>query len=135
MADDPVSVVQRYLEGLRALDIEAMLAEVADDMVLELPYMPAPLPKRVETKQGLKEFFGPLAGGLWKEITFSEFDVKAYADGEGVIAEYSSTGTFANGAPYEQVYANICRVKAGKIVYTKEFFDPTAFTPGLEGMG
>lgn len=132
--DDPVSVVRRYLEGLRAMNPEAMLAEVDDNLVLELPYMPAPMPKRVETKQGLIEFFGPLAQGLWAELEFSEFDIKAYEDGEGVIAEYSSWGKFTNGKPYNQVYANICRVQNGKIVYTKEFFDPIQLAPGLEGL-
>jgi hypothetical protein len=131
MTDDAVTVVRRYLEALRRLDPEAMFAEVADDMVLELPVAPEGLPSRVEGKAAFVQFFGPVAGGLWKEITFPTLDVRAEADPELVVAEYTSVGTFANGKPYANTYVNLCRVRDGKIVETKEFFNPMALLPGL----
>jgi ketosteroid isomerase-like protein len=132
MADDAVAVVQRYLEALRRMDPEAMFAEISDEeFVLELPFAPEGMPKRVETKQGLIEFFGPVAAGLWKELEFPTLEVRGEADPSRVIAEYTSKGTFANGAPYAQTYVNLCRVRNGKIVYSAEFFDPAALAPGL----
>lgn len=132
MTDDAVSVVRRYLEALRRMDPEAMFAEVADDMVLELPVAPKGMPRRVEGKAAFVAFFGGAAAGLWKEISFPTLDVRAEADPERVIAEYTSEGTFANGRPYANTYVNLCRVRGGKIVWTAEFFDPIALLAGLE---
>jgi uncharacterized protein len=132
MADDAVEVVRRYLEALRRLDPEAMFAEISDEeFVLELPLAPQGMPRRVETKQGLIDFFGPIAGGLWKEIEFPTLEVRAEADPSRVIAQYTSKGTFANGAPYENTYVNLCRVRDGKIVYSAEYFDALALAAGL----
>ena len=65
MADDAVAVVTRYLEALRRMDPEAMFAEISDEeFALELPLAPEGMPKRVEGKQGLIDFFGPVAAGL-----------------------------------------------------------------------
>ena len=128
---EAVSVVRRYLEGLRRMDPEAMFAEVAEDLVLELPLAPEGMPKRVEGKAAFVEFFGGVAGGLWKEISFPTLDVRGEADPERVIAEYTSVGTFANGKPYANTYVNLCRVRDGKIVETAEFFDPLALLAGL----
>lgn len=132
MADDAVAVVQRYLEGLCRLDTEAMFAEISEEeFVLELPLAPEGMPKRVETKQGLIDFFGPVAAGLWKEIEFPTLEVRAEADPERVIAQYTSRGTFANGKPYANTYVNLCRVRNGKIVYSAEYFDPIALVAGF----
>jgi len=132
MADDAVAVVRRYLEALRRLDPEAMFAEISDEeFVLELPLAPEGMPRRVEGKQGLIDFFGPVAAGLWKEIEFPTLEVRGEADPSRVIAEYTSKGTFANGAPYANTYVNLCRVRNGKIVYSAEYFDAIALQAGL----
>jgi ketosteroid isomerase-like protein len=41
---EQLATVRRYLEGLRRLDGDAMLAEVADDFVLCQPVAPAGMP-------------------------------------------------------------------------------------------
>lgn len=131
MSEDAVTVVRRYLDALTRLDTDALFAELADDVVLELPVAPEGLPRRVEGKQAFIEFFGPVAAGLWTEIQFPTMEVRAEADPELVVAEYTSKGTFANGKPYLNTYVNLCRVRNGKIVESKEFFDPIALVAGL----
>lgn len=132
MADDSVSVVQRYLEALSRLDPEGVFAEISDEeFVLELPFAPEGFPRRVEGKQNMIEFFGPVAAGVWKEFEFLTLEVRGEADPSRVVAEYTSRGSFANGAPYNQTYVHLCRVRKGKIVYSAEYFDPAALAPGL----
>lgn len=128
---EQVETVRRYLEGLTRMDGAAMKAELADDVVLHLPTAPEGLPQRVEGKAALSAFLDGITAGFWKEITFSGLQVRAEADPERVVAEYSSVGTFANGAPYQQQYVNLCRVRGGKIVETTEYFNPLALMPGL----
>ena len=57
--------------------------------------------------------------------------MRGEADPERVIAQYTSTGTFANGKPYNNTYVNLCRVRNGKIVYSAEYFDSIALMAGL----
>jgi uncharacterized protein len=131
MADDAVSVVRRYLEALGTMDADAMFAELADGVVVELPVAPEGLPKRIEGKASFKEFFGPIAAGLWSSIEFFDLDIRPEADPERIVAQYASRGTFANGKPYANVYLNLFRVRDGKIVYGAEYFDPFALIAGL----
>lgn len=128
---EQVETVRRYLTALTKLDAAAMADELADDVVLVLPYAPEGMPARVEGKSKLVAFLEPVLGGLWKEIEFPTLEVRGEQDPEYVVAEYTSVGTFANGQPYRQTYVNLCRVHNGKIVETKEFFDPNALLPGL----
>ena len=131
MADDAVAVVERYLEALRRLD-PALLAEISDEeFVFELPFAPDGMPKRVETKRAMIDFVRPVLAGLWKEIEFPTLEVRAEADPERVIAQYTSRGTFANGAPYKQTYVSLFRVRNGKIVYLAEYCDAIALAAGL----
>ncbi|HEY1968547.1 MAG TPA: nuclear transport factor 2 family protein [Pseudonocardia sp.] len=131
MDSEQVATVRRYLTGLKTLDLEAMMAELDDDVVLELPVAPEGMPKRVAGKDAFRDFFGPVAAGLWSEIAFPTLEVRGEADPELVIAEYTSKGIFKNGQPYQNTYVNLCRVRKGKIVETKEFFDPIALLAGL----
>jgi len=71
------------------------------------------------------------------EAMFAELDedvvleLPVAPEGMLVVAEYTSEGIFANGTPYANTYVNLCRVRGGKIVETKEFFDPLALIAGL----
>ena len=58
MADDQLTVAKRFMEGLSRLDLDSMLAEVSDDVVLELPYAPPGLPKVVRGKEEFARFMG-----------------------------------------------------------------------------
>ncbi|HEY9412553.1 MAG TPA: nuclear transport factor 2 family protein [Jiangellaceae bacterium] len=122
--------VRRYLDALTRLDFDAMLDEVAEDVVVLLPPAPEGLPRRIEGKANLAAFL-PLLGTLWTEIEFSTPDVRGERDRDRVVAEYTAVGTFTNGQPYHQTYANLFRVHDCKIVETKEFFDPIAVLAGM----
>lgn len=128
---EQVEIVRRYLDGLKRLDAAAMVAEVAEDVALLLPFAPEGMPKRIDGKAAFEAFLAPVTGGLWQEIVFPTMDIRAEADPNRVIAEYTSRGTFANGQPYANTYANLFRLRDGKIVETAEFFDPVALTRGL----
>ncbi len=131
MADDSVAVVTRYLGALKRMDADGIFAELADDVVLELPLAPEGMSRKIEGKEAFVAFFGPVAAGLWKEIEFPTMSIRGETDPERVVAEYTSVGTFANGKPYANTYVNLCRVVDGKIVETKEFFDAIALAAGL----
>lgn len=122
-------VALRYLEAFSRLDVDGMIAEVDDDIVLELPVAPDGYPRRVEGRKDYENLLRPAMTSLWSEFQLTRIEVRAEADPERVVAEYTSKGTIAStGKPYANTYVNLLRVRNGKITETKEFFDPTALT-------
>jgi hypothetical protein len=127
------AVALRYLEAFSRLDVEGMIAEVDDDIVLELPVAPEGFPRRVEGREAYESLLRPAMASLWSEFQLTWLEVRAEADSERVVAEYTSKGTMATtGKPYANTYVNLLRVRNGKIAETKEFFDPTALTTAAD---
>lgn len=132
MTNDSVAVVRRYLEALRRMDTAAMFSELDEEVILKLPIAPPGLPRQIVGRRAFSEFFGPIAAGLWKEITFPTIEVRAEADPERVVATYTSQGTFTNEEKFKNSYVNLFRIRNGKISETIEFFDPLAVARGLQ---
>ena len=130
MADDPISVSRRYLEALSARDVEAMCAELSDDVVFNLPVLQDPFPKRVEGQEA-HDFVRNVIPTMWTDFRLVGIELRQEADPERVIAEFTSEGTMFNGNPYAQVYVFLLRVRDGKVVETKEFFDSLALATAM----
>jgi len=82
-------------------------------------------------KQALMEqLLGPLFGQLKAGIS-SEIE-RLTAEGDIVVAQTSGTAETLDGASYNNTYCQIIRVRDGKIVEVKEYFD-TALTNSVFG--
>jgi ketosteroid isomerase-like protein len=117
-----MDVVGQYLKGKATLDSDLMLDACADDVVFNFPPAPAPIPKRIEGKPAFEEFLRPVMAHF-SDIEFTRLEIRPEVDPERVVAEYSSRGTLATGAPFANVYVELFRVRDGKIVESTEFFD------------
>jgi hypothetical protein len=120
-----VAVVQRFMDAMAGLDIEAMLAESADDILVQLPAAPPGLPREAV---GKAEFTGFLAGvsTLWTSFSLIRCAVHPLADQpDRAVAEYASDSVNSDGSPYRNTYLSIATVRDGKLVNFQEFFDPT----------
>ena len=131
MVEDKVEVARRYLEALRGLDPEGMLTEVSDDMVLEIPFAPAGLPRRLAGKTAVATFVRAALGGFFREFEVTRLDIRAEEASDRVVAEYESRGTTADGRPYANSYVNLIRVRDGKVVESREFYDALAVASAL----
>ncbi|GAA2850601.1 hypothetical protein GCM10010472_04620 [Pseudonocardia halophobica] len=65
-------VVERYIEIMNELDIDALGGIFADDVVVRLPFAPDPVPKVTEGKAavlalyaGFPHLVGPLGSTTW----------------------------------------------------------------------
>lgn len=133
MVDDQLSVAERFIDALGRLDLDGMLAEAGDDIVFELPYAPPGLPTLVSGREAFAGFMRAAIETVGTEFEMTWLDVRAEADPERFIAEYTGRGTMKRtGKPYANTYVNLLRVAGGKVVSTKEFFNVTPLVTALD---
>ena len=106
---------------------------IADDILWELAYAPAlghpaKLSGRAEVVRHATWFVGAVEN-------FHFFDLKEYpfADREAAVAEVKGEGVItATGRIYRQEYVVFLRAAGGKIVYLREYFDPTRAAKAMD---
>ncbi|MCK9895797.1 nuclear transport factor 2 family protein [Frankia sp. AgB32] len=127
MAAPAREVVEQILRAGRDLDAETLLALMASDGYIEWPYRPAGVPARL---RGHAEIRAYLASAAKAPIRWNEFvDVVMHetVDPEVVIVEYEGHGTVTTtGAPYLQNVIAVFRVRAGRIISWRDYFNPLA---------
>lgn len=106
---------------------------IADDIMWELPFAPAlGHPARL---MGRKEVVRHVTWFLEAVENFRFFDLKVYpfADPEGAVAEVTAEGLIKpTGRLYQQKYVLFLRAADGKIVFLREYFDPTRAAKALD---
>lgn len=121
---DPKTVVIRYVEAVRDGDLALIRDSFAEDA--SWTYLgEVPLLGRVWQGRDtiVDEFLGG-AGALFAPGTGAEVAlVNAFADGEQVLAEWTSKATARNGAAYDNRCAGIFTVREGRIVSVREYAD------------
>ena len=95
-----------------------------EDIVLEFPYGASlGAPERIVGKAAATSYVKALldrAGAL----KFKDIDIVDTTDPTLFVCEYNANRTNRGGEPYVQIYINKVRVKDGKVVFMREFWDP-----------
>jgi ketosteroid isomerase-like protein len=134
MSDDTTFVVQRFLDALGVLDVERMLADVANDIVVQMPTAPPGLPRQVA---GKADFTQMLAGMslMWTSFSLTRCAVHPLADDPArAVVEYASDSVNSDGSPYRNTYLSIATVKDGKLTNFQEFFDAAPVMQSLAAL-
>lgn len=99
---------------------------IADDMEWQLPFAPAighplQLSGRIEVVRHVTWFLKAV-----DNFRFFDLNVQAMADAEAAVAEVKAEGRIrATGRIYRQDYVVFLRASGDKIVFLREYFDPT----------
>jgi steroid delta-isomerase-like uncharacterized protein len=121
-----------YFEALRARDLDAMIAHLADDVIEDIT------PVGILRGTGeVRDFFS----GLFAAFPDFEFSVAQATSTAGVSAvQWRATGTF-RGAPFQGIEATGRRIEVrgcdclevtdGKITRNTAYYDGAAFARGL----
>jgi uncharacterized protein len=122
-SNDPRTVVIRYVEAARDGMSAVIRDSFADDATWEYP---GDLPLS-GTHRGIdaivNDFLGG-AGALMAPGTGVVIELtNVVAEGDQVVAEWTSRATARNGRPYRNRNAGIFTVKDGKIVSVREYTD------------
>ena len=118
-------------------DAAGLLDMMADDVVWEFPYSPPGGVDRLDGKAALAAYLPGVAAMITIE-TLETTAVHPCADGEVVVVEFSATGRGnATGAPYDQRYVSVVRVRDGRIVHYRDYWNPLVAivaTGGVEAL-
>ena len=130
-SDQNTDVIRMMFASLSAGDYDEMAARFAEDIEFDLPYVRqgslAPVVGRGPVKDLLSGVF---------EGSFDRFEIEVDttypgADGETIVVEYRSDGTYKDGGAYANRYVGIFRVRAGAIVFWREYHNPEAVTSAM----
>jgi uncharacterized protein len=128
---DGVGIVRRLIERVGALDIDGVMALLADDFVLELPFRVDGGPRRLVGEEA--KSFIKLMPKLFSQLPFVDVTIHGPVPSGQIVAEYRSEGVTRNGRPYENAYVGFFEVEDGRVAAWREYFDPTviatAFAP------
>lgn len=128
MADRPADVFRRALDILLNKDMAAFLDLYAEDAVMEYPFAPDGWPKRLEGRDEIwnhihnyPDFLDP------HEVR--DLEILETADPEVIVAQFVAVGVVTpTQQPYEVRYADIIRIRDGKIITWRDYWDPTLAT-------
>ena len=134
---DPKTVVVRYVEAVRDGDAQAIRDSFAEDATWLYPGS-LPISRLWEGRDVIiGDFLGGMGAYLDTTAPVAIELVNAFADGEQVLAEWTSKATAASGATYDNRCAAIFAVRDGKIVSVREYADThhvaATLFPGFSG--
>jgi ketosteroid isomerase-like protein len=125
-------LLQRHIQTL-VEDNTQWQTLIADDLLWELPYAPAiGHPARLS---GREEVVGHVTWFLGAVENFRFFDLKLYVltDPEAAVAEVKAEAIIkATRRIYLQDYVLFLRAAGGKIMFLREYFDPTRAAKAMD---
>ncbi|ACU69329.1 Limonene-12-epoxide hydrolase [Catenulispora acidiphila DSM 44928] len=120
---DPKTVVVRYVEAVRDGDTETIVASFAEHATWLYPGN-LPISRLWEGRDAIiNDFLGGMGAYLDTSAPVVIALVHAFADGDQVLAEWTSKATAANGATYDNRCAAVFTVEDGKITSVREYAD------------
>lgn len=130
---DAMDVLETHFRTVR-VDPLAWRDLFASDATLEMPFAPSHVPNRVTGVEAIVESVTDFFSQFKDDFKIDVKHTYRVDGGEAAFAEFSAIGTIiSTGKVYKQDYILYIRVKSGKIVLYREYFDGArlvaAFTP------
>lgn len=125
----PRAVFERAHGYVRAYDLGFADCFAADG-VLEMPFAPVGMPKRLVGRDAIRRALEPAyrtarqAGR--KIVAYDDVRMHDTADPEVLIVELVLHGEQADGVPYQIPFIQVVRVRGGEIVELRDYFDSLA---------
>ena len=129
----PTSLLKRYLHGISQNNIDELSSIFHENAVMEFPYALRGLNDKINGLESILAYFQKIPF-TWKlkkdckiEIHFNKQD--------HIVAEYEGIESFKRtGRVYNQQYVCLLKVKDGKIIHFKEYFNPITRFEGMLGL-
>lgn len=125
-------LLQRHIQTLVDDNTQWQML-IADDILWELAYAPAlghpaRLSGRMEVTRHVAWFLGAV-----ENFRFFDLQVYPFADPQAAVAQVRAEGLIKpTGRTYRQEYVVFLRAAGGKIVFMREYFDPTRGAKALD---
>lgn len=115
-------ILTLFIQNLGNLALEDVEAMLHDDCVFETPYSGAV--RRVKGKKAVMDYLSTVMVSFIKHLDFTVTAVYPCVDPDTVVMEYESHGEMRSGGPYGNQYINVTRLKDGKIILFREYYNP-----------
>lgn len=134
--DRNLQVVQTFYSLLEAKDIDSWIELWDAKGVQEMPFSPQGFPTRLEGKDAVYRQYSSLPKN-YTSMKFPNLVIYPMLDPNLVLAEYrGEIQIAATGKQYNNRYIGLFRLRDGKIVLFKEYFNPTILTESFgSGLG
>lgn len=120
---DPKAVVTRYVEAVRDGDLDVIRDSFAADATWDYPGS-LPISKVWQGRDSIiDDFLGGMGGRLLPGAPLVIALTGILADGDRVVAEWTSDGTTATGAAYRNRCLGVFVVRGGRIASVREYAD------------
>lgn len=120
----PIEVFTAATKAFTAHRADGWLAYAHDDIVLEFPFAPEGLPRRVEGKAAVEQYLQEVPG----QVEFEDVAIlRAHqtVDPATAVIEWTASGQIkATGAPYEMTYAVVVTLVDGLMAGYREYWNP-----------
>ena len=120
----PAEVLESMCAAFERLEVDAFIALLDENAQAYFPYLPDPYPKEARGREEIAAIF-TLVDQLFAEFAFTKREPIPASDPELLIVRASSKGTLKNGDGYTNDYVFFIRVRDGKIIEYREYFDTT----------
>ncbi|GAB3357009.1 nuclear transport factor 2 family protein [Amycolatopsis echigonensis] len=118
-------VFQRFLDAAVDNRWDDLADLYSDDVVIEIPFAPAGVPKVTRDREELRKRFHE--AGQRRRITKADrVVVHETSDPEVLVAEYDLHGEY-EGKAYVSTYAMVLTVRDGRIVHSRDYSGPPVF--------
>jgi ketosteroid isomerase-like protein len=127
-AASPREVFQRVQRLILDRRFDEYADLFAEDATFELPFAPAGVPRRLEGRETIREFFRvgtERAGTAGRRWEFHSVVVHETADPEVIVTEFEVLGELAaTGEPYRFANLQVLRVRDGAIASLRDYWNP-----------
>ena len=128
------TVSRRLIQAFAAGDLTAVLAEISDEFVMEMPAAPRGAQRVISGQREVAALVGHVTT-TWKGVRLLRLEVHPLADDPTrVLAEYALEGTNLDDSTYRNDYTSVITVRDGKAVRFVEYFDPAPIVQALDAL-
>lgn len=123
---DAAEIFKQALGGFRANNPLPWLELLEEDAVLELPFNPPGLPRRISGKAAIIAYFQSAPASI-DFNSFSDIRIHPMRDPDSVVAELTASGNVqTTDKVYENHYVIVLQTHEGRIRLQRDYFNPLA---------
>ena len=115
--------LRAWLDAIAARDMDTCAAMLADDVVVRVPLAPPGVPPQIEGKAAFEPVLRHVHS-LFASYEWFDLELFGTDDEEVAIATAGSRVQLGDGRDYVNDYVVFARVRDGKLVEYREYFDP-----------
>ena len=122
-------VFEQALPGIQAGDLSDLLDRCADDVVFDFPFAPTDRPGRVEGRDAVREYLGPIFARTQSQ-GLSSLVIHQTVDAAVAVIEFTASVQIGGGPAREVSYVVVLTVRDGQIARYRDYWNPLALAGG-----